>query len=83
MACSNSKRVSIESGRWIDLSQRVFQHVLREVDIASLMSLMGSMCVVLCIIGGHSDHYSRSGGAGTLGDVICKDSKVGPKSFVF
>ena len=44
---------------------------------------MGSMWVILGIIDGHTDHYSRSGGGGTLGDVIYKDSKVGPKSFVF
>ena len=43
---------------------------------------MGSMCVVLCIRDGHTDRYSRSGGGGTLGDVLYKDSKVGPKSFV-
>ena len=35
--CNGSIRfcadVLIESDRWVDLSQRVFQHVLREVDI--------------------------------------------------
>ena len=83
MACSASTRVAIESDCWVDLSQRVFQHVLREVDIASLLSLMGSMWVILCIMGGHNDHCSRNGGGGTLGGVIYKDSKVGPKSFAF
>ena len=50
---------------------------------ASLLSLMGSMWVVLCIRDDHTAHYSRSGGGGTLGGVIYKDSKVGSKSFVF
>ena len=46
---------------------------------ASLLSLMGSMWVVLCIRDGHTDHYSRSGGGGTVGGVIYKDYKVGAR----
>ena len=41
------------------------------------------MWVVLCIRYGHTDHYSRSGGGGTLGGVIYKDSKVGSRKFRF
>ena len=46
MVCCAVARVLIESDRWVDLSQRVFQHMLREVDIVSLLSLMGSIWVV-------------------------------------
>ena len=76
--------VLIESDCWIDLSQRVFKYVLREVNICvSLRSLTGSMWLLRCLRNDYSDHYSRSGGGGMLGGVIYKDSKVGPKSFVF